>query len=72
MLIETTTLNSLDPLAIIAAAIAAWIVGGIWYGVLGHHWLAALAGRKPLLVVIDAGHWLAAMLAAGLVIGLLG
>lgn len=139
MLVETATLNSLDLLAIISASIAAWIAGGIWYGVLARHWLAALgktreelpksalpmllsfvadlimafvialalniytgnaetvaaglltalvlwigfvlttlcvnnafAGRSFMLSVIDAGHWLLAMLVAGAVIGVFG
>lgn len=139
MLVAATTFNSLDPLAIISAGIAAWIVGGAWYGVLAKQWLAALgktreelprsllpmllsfmadliiafvialalniytgdaetvaaglltalvlwigfvlttlcvnnafAGRTFLLSVIDAGHWLLAMLVAGAVIGLFG
>jgi hypothetical protein len=28
--------------AILAAAIAAWLAGAVWYGVLGRQWLAAL------------------------------
>ena len=126
-------------LAVIAAAVAAWIVGGAWYGVLGNQWMAALgwnpadkpksmpigpmvlsfvadivmafmlaglirhfgpvsvknglitgglcwlgfvattisvnnafAKRAMALTIIDAGHWLLAMLVAGLVLGLFG
>ena len=32
--------------AILIAAVAGWIVGGIWYGVLGKPWLAALGKTK--------------------------
>ncbi len=31
-----------------------------------------LAGRKPLLTVIDGGHWLLALLVMGAILGLLG
>lgn len=125
-------------LAVLLAAIAAWLVGAVWYGVLGKTWMTALdkvkaqfagsklvpmvlsfigdvvmafilahaiaamgnvtivdgaltasflwlgfvattiavnnafAGRRVSLTLIDAGHWLAAMVAAGIVIGALG
>jgi len=32
----------------------------------------AFAGRKPMLTLIDAAHWLGVLLVAGLVIGLFG
>lgn len=136
-----TTINYL---AVFSAALAAWFVGAIWYGIFGRHWLAALgktkaelvgpsgkpslipmvlsfvadlviawslaiimamqtgsapnifvglwigaiawfgfvlttmsvnnafAGRKPMLTLIDAGHWLAAILVAGVIIGAFG
>ena len=32
----------------------------------------AFAGRKPMLSVIDAGHWLGVLLVSGAVIGLFG
>lgn len=32
---------AVNPLAILVAAIAAWIVGGVWYGLLGKHWVEA-------------------------------
>ena len=32
----------------------------------------AFAGRKPMVSLIDAGHWLAAMLVSGLILGALG
>lgn len=136
-------------LAILAAGVAAWITGALWYGVLGKHWVAALGktmeafkreqaekigkptamlpfllaflanlimawvlagviahlgpgqvtirngiisaafvwlgfvvttiavnnafgGRKVMLTVIDSGHWLAALIVAGAVIGAIG
>jgi hypothetical protein len=130
--------------AIFAAAIAAWLTGAAWYGVLGKAWMSALGwtpeqvaaarasrrmpivpmivsfiaelimaamlsgimvhtggftvrigvisalliwlgfvvttiavnnaypGRRPLLTVIDSGHWLAVLLVQGVVLGLLG
>jgi hypothetical protein len=136
-------------LAILAAGVAAWITGALWYGVLSKHWVAALGktmeafkqeqaekigkptamlpfllafianlimawvlagviahlgpgqvtirngiisaafvwlgfvvttiavnnafgGRKVMLTVIDSGHWLAALMVAGAVIGAFG
>jgi hypothetical protein len=32
----------------------------------------AFSGRKPMLTVIDAGHWLAVLIVMGIVFGLLG
>jgi hypothetical protein len=32
----------------------------------------AFSGRKPMLSVIDAGHWLAVLIGMGLVLGLMG
>jgi hypothetical protein len=129
--------------AVLAAAVAGWVVGAVWYGVLGKAWMAALgwtetdirgpdgkrqvpvgpmvlafvaqlvmalmlAGlvghmggptltngvisgalvwlgfvittiavnnafqkKKPMLTVIDGGHWLAVLLLQGVVLGLL-
>jgi hypothetical protein len=134
----------LNYVAILAAAVAAWIVGAVWYTVLGKAWMSALGwtpeqiaaaraarrmpigpmilsffaelimaamlsgimvhtggfsvrigiisalliwfgfvvttiavnnaypGRRPLLTVIDSGHWLAVLLVQGVVLGLLG
>jgi hypothetical protein len=131
-------------LAVLAAAVAGWLVGAVWYGVLGNAWMAALgwtvadmtdpdgkrrmpvgpmilafvaqivmalmlAGivghlgaptvangvisgalvwlgfvitsiavnnafqrRKPILTVIDGGHWLAVLVIQGAVLGLFG
>lgn len=33
-------------IGILTAAVASWVVGGVWYGVLGKQWLAAL-GKSP-------------------------
>jgi len=132
--------------AIVVAAIAAWITGALWYGILGRQWVAALgktmeafkqeqaekigrptamvpfllafvanlvmawtlaevighlgtgqvtirngvisgfflwlgfvvttmavnnafSGRKVMLTIIDSGHWLAALIVAGAIIG---
>ena len=134
---------TLNYLAILAAALASWLTGAVWYGVLGKQWIAALgwteadmrdasgkrampvgpmilsfvaalvmaamlsgimvhtgghtvrigivsalliwtgfvvttlavnnayAKRKVMLTAIDAGHWLAALVAQGIVLGLL-
>jgi hypothetical protein len=126
-------------LAVLVAGVAGWLVGAVWYGVLGKVWmdaagivcpdgkrpmpigpmiisLAALIlmalmlaglmghmgqpsvtigvvsaalvwlgfvittitvgnafqGKKPMLTVIDGGHWLAALVAEGIVLGLFG
>jgi hypothetical protein len=127
-------------IAVLVAAVGAWVAGAIWYGVLGNVWMAALektkeqmgggrmpivpmvlsfladivmayvlaaaivtrgtvniamgactaaimwlgfvlttqivnnafAKRKPLLTAIDSGHWLVALLVAGIIIGAFG
>lgn len=139
------TFSGLNYLAVLVAAIAAWLTGAAWYGVLGNRWLKAsgrgaenierkrgafafdvlfvlafvanlvmawvlagiighfgpgqvtmsngvitalfvwlgfvvtttavdnaFAGRKPMLTVLDAGHWLAVLVVAGAVIGAFG
>ena len=135
---------AINYLAVLVAAIAGWLVGAVWYGVLGRPWMAAvgwtaddmvgpdgrrympvgpmilafvaqlvmalmLAGllghmgprnvtngiisgalvwlgfvittiavnnafqkRKPMLTVIDGGHWLAVLVAQGAILGLFG
>lgn len=132
----------MNVLAIIAAGIAGWIAGAVWYGVLGRPWMAALGrsleemkakgppygpmilafvadiimawmlagvvghlgpgqvtirnavisglfiwfgfilttmavnnafgGRKAMLTIIDAGHWLLVMIVIGVIIGAFG
>lgn len=126
-------------MAVLVAGVAGWLVGAVWYGVLGKVWMdaagivcpdgkrpmpigpmiisfvalilmalmlaglmghmgqpsvmigvvsAALVwlgfvittitvgnafqGKKPMLTVIDGGHWLAALVAEGIVLGLFG
>ncbi len=121
------------------AGLAGWLVGAVWYGVLGRPWMAAAGitppdgrrqmlmgpmvlalvallvmalmlaglvghmgaptvmngvisgalvwlgfvittiavnnafqGRKPMLTVIDGGHWLAVLVVEGIVLGLIG
>ena len=141
------TFAGVNYLAVFVAAIAAWITGAVWYGVLANPWVAAqgktmeafkqemvvtgpaqfapyalafvanlvmawvlagllghlgagqvtirggiisaafcwlgfvvttlavnnaFSGRKAMLTVIDSGHWLAAMIVAGAVIGAFG
>jgi len=42
---------SLTPvLPILAAAIASWMFGAVWYGVLGPQWMAALGKRREDMV----------------------
>jgi hypothetical protein len=41
--------------AIVAAAVAAWIFGGIFYGVLGKAWIAALGETMDTLKAKNAG-----------------
>ena len=135
------TFSGISYLAVLAAAVAGFLVGMAWYGILGERWMAALGkskdellpdgkppiatmatsfvcelvmawmlaglighiggatvrggiitalfvwlgfvattqlvnhryGRFPLsLTIIDAGHWLAVLVAMGIVIGLIG
>lgn len=37
---------SINYAAVAAAAIAGWVTGAVWYGVLGNQWLAALGWTK--------------------------
>ena len=37
---------NISPLAILGAAVAAWLFGAAWYGVLGRVWRDALIGRR--------------------------
>jgi len=37
----------IDFVAVLAAAIAGWLVGAVWYGVLGKQWMAALGAHAP-------------------------
>lgn len=37
---------NIDYTAILAAAVASWITGSVWYGVLGKQWMAALGWRR--------------------------
>ncbi|QFU15105.1 DUF1761 domain-containing protein [Microvirga thermotolerans] len=136
------TVYGIDYLAVLAAAVAAWLVGAAWYMALGKPWMAALgktreelagptgkpsagpfivsfvaelamafvlaffvvrlgpatlgsgitagflawlgfvatsmvvnhsfSGARPMLTVIDGGHWLAVLLVEGIVIGAFG
>jgi hypothetical protein len=135
------TFAGINYLAVFAAAVAGFIVGMVWYGILGEKWMAALGkskdellpdGKPPVaamatsfvcelvmawilaglighigaatirggiisaffiwlgfvattqlvnhrygryslsLTIIDAGHWLAVLVAMGIVIGLIG
>ena len=136
------TITGIDYFAILAAAVAAWLVGAVWYMALGKPWMAALGktreelmgptgkpstgpfiisfvaelvmafalavllvqigpvtlangittgflawlgfvatsmvvnhaygGVRPMLTVIDSGHWLAVLLVEGAVIGAFG
>ena len=80
-------------LAFVAALIMAWMLAGIlghlgavtvkngviagafcWFGFVLTTITVnnAFGGRKPMLTVIDAGHWLAALVVMGAVIGAFG
>ena len=126
-------------LAVLVAGVAGWIVGAVWYGVLGRQWMEAaeipspdgrrrmpilpmiisfvalllmalmlagiighlgqpslligivsgnlvwlgfvittiavnyaFQGRKPMLTVIDGGHWLVVLIVQGAILGLFG
>lgn len=37
-------------LPILAAAVASWVFGAVWYGVLGTQWMAALGKRREDMV----------------------
>jgi hypothetical protein len=37
---------NIDYTAILAAAVASWIAGSVWYGVLGKQWMAALGWSR--------------------------
>lgn len=39
----------LEPLNILAAGVAAWLAGALWYGLLGNKWVAALGTTKAAL-----------------------
>lgn len=39
--------------AILVAAVAAWVAGAVWYGVLGRYWLAALGWTEADMVGAD-------------------
>ncbi len=39
----------LEPLNILAAGVAAWLAGALWYGLLGAKWVAALGTTKAAL-----------------------
>ena len=68
-------------LAILIAGVAGWIVGAIWYGVLGKSWLAALGKTKaeigakqgtPAFYVPFVLALVAALVMAWVLAGLLG
>ena len=64
--------------AILAAAIAGFVFGGAWYGVLGRHWMAAMgkteaemkSGHTPISGVVIA--FIAALVMAWVLAGLIG
>lgn len=67
---------------ILAAAVAAWLVGAVWYGVLGKQWLAALGwteadmagpdGKRRMPVGPMILSFVAALIMAFLLSGLMG
>lgn len=70
--------GGMNTIAILVAAIAGWLFGAIWYGVLGKQWMAALGktpqelrpdGKMPVLPMIlsVAADILMAFFLAGLI-----
>jgi hypothetical protein len=43
----------INVVAILVAAVAAWLTGAVWYGVLGRHWLAALGWTEADMIGPD-------------------
>ena len=39
----------IEPLIILAAGVAAWLAGAVWYGLLGNKWVAALGTTKAAM-----------------------
>lgn len=95
--IDPETMNRSDPVPFIVAAIAQLIMAYLFAGTLGHlgnHslsgalitavflWLGFIVttmavnhrfqGAKPMLTIIDAGHWLGVLLVMGVVLSLIG
>jgi len=68
--------------AILAAAVAAWLAGAVWYGVLGRQWLAALGwteadmtgpdGKRRMPVGPMIVSFIAAVIMAFMLNGLMG
>jgi hypothetical protein len=68
--------------AILAAAVAAWLAGAAWYGVLGKQWLAALGwteadmmgpdGKRRMPVGPMVLSFIAALITAFMLSGLMG
>jgi ABC-type Na+ efflux pump permease subunit len=44
------TITGIDYFAILAAAVAAWLVGAVWYMALGKPWMAALGKTREELM----------------------
>ena len=72
----------INDVAIIAAAVASWLVGAVWYGVLGKQWMAALGwtekdvcgpdGKRHMPVGPMILSFIAALVMAFLLSGLMG
>jgi hypothetical protein len=68
--------------AILAAAVAAWLAGAVWYGVLGRQWLAALGwteadvmgpdGKRRMPVGPMVMSFIASLIMAFMLSGLMG
>lgn len=68
---------TLNYIAILFAAIASWIAGAVWYGVLGKQWMAALGwtpadAPKSMPVGPMATSFIAELIMAALLAGLIG
>jgi hypothetical protein len=68
---------TINYLAVFAAAVASWIAGAVWYGVLGNQWMAALGWNpadrpKSMPVGPMATSFVAELIMAFMLSGLLG
>ena len=68
------TFAGINPIAVLAAAVAAFIAGSVWYGVLGKAWMAALGRSRedfkpspgPFIIAL-VGELVMAFVLAGLI-----
>lgn len=68
---------TINYLAVLVAAVASWIAGFAWYGVLGKHWMAALGWTeadvpKSMPMGPMAASFIAELVMAAMLAGLIG